>query len=69
MDLGDAPLEVDVPAIGPEPIHDETVEQGADFLVTGARGKFGDHCGAFVLRQHIGLPVTGMPRRRLSLAG
>ena len=68
VDLGNAPLEVDIPALGPEPIHDEAVEQGADFLMTGARGEFGDHRGAFVLRQHIGLPVTGVPRRRLSLA-
>lgn len=68
VDFGDAPLEVDVPTLRPEPIHDEAVEQGTDFLVTGARGEFRDHRGAFVLRQHVGLPVS-MPRRRPTLAG
>ena len=59
VDFGDAPLEVDVPALRPEPIHDEAVEQGADFLVTGARGEFRDHRGAFVLRQHGRRPSPG----------
>ena len=52
MHFGHRLLEVDVAAVGAEPINQQAMQQGADLFVAGAGGQFRNQFGPFFGCQH-----------------